>query len=193
MTLRFARVSVGCVFLAAAAWPVLAQSKPTTATHIKNFGRVNGIMYRGAQPDAQDYPALAAMGVKTVIDLQRDGEGAEQGLVEEAGMKFHRIEMSDSDHPRHEQIDEFLKLVTDPANQPVFVHCHGGRHRTGAVIAIYRMTYEGWDFGRAFNEMKQYQFDKGFGHGALKDCVYDHYEHLGHIAAEASQSATSNK
>ena len=42
--------------------------------------------------------------------------------------------------PTPDQIVEFLRIVNDPANQPVFVHCWGGRHRTGVMTAIYRMT-----------------------------------------------------
>src|SRR5262245_32496175 len=61
---------------------------------IDNFGQINASYYRGAQPEGQDYTDLAALGVKTIIDLQMDGIAAEQKLVEAAGMKFHRIKMT---------------------------------------------------------------------------------------------------
>ena len=64
---------------------------------IDNFGQVNPTYYRGAQPDDRDYNDLAALGVKTVIDLQRDGVAAEEQLVKSAGMKFHRIAMTTRD------------------------------------------------------------------------------------------------
>lgn len=83
--------------------------------------------------------------------------------------------LSSSARPTSEQAQQFLKLVDDPSNQPVFIHCHGGRHRAGAMTAIYRMTHDGWSADQAYAEMKQYEFDKGFGHGALKDYVYDYY------------------
>jgi tyrosine-protein phosphatase SIW14 len=194
MNLRFARVCAVVAIPVTLLVPALTLAESPSECRIKNFGRVNDIMYRGAQPDKKDYPVLAHMGIKTVIDLQREGEDNEQGLVEAAGMRFYRIPMSDSDHPKHEQIEQFLKLVTDPENQPVFIHCHGGRHRTGATIAIYRMAYEGWDFDRAFAEMKQYEFTRGFGHGALKDCVYDHAQHIAQVtAASASPANNSHK
>ena len=51
---------------------------------------------------------------------------------------------ADSDeHPRvptAQEIAAFMKIVTDPESQPVYVHCVGGRHRTGVMTAIYRMT-----------------------------------------------------
>ena len=145
---------------------------------IKNFGCINENYFRGAQPQARDYADLAALGVKAVLDLEQDGEAGESKLVEAAGMKFYRIKMNTQDKPSREQIAAFLKIVDDPANQPVFVHCHGGRHRTGVMTAVYRLMHDGWSAERAFAEMKQYQFNKGFGHGALRDFVYEYYAGL---------------
>lgn len=142
---------------------------------IKNFGCINENFYRGAQPRERDFAELAAAGIKTVIDLQQDGEAHEQQLVEAAGMKFYRIGLSDSSWPSPEKTAKFLKLVNDPANQPVFVHCHGGKHRAGAMTAIYRITHDGWNADRAYEEMRQYNFESGFGHGTLRDFVYDYY------------------
>ena len=75
------------------------------AVRIKNFGSVNNQYYRGAQPEGQDYAALAALGVKTVIDLQEDGETAEAKSVEAAGMKFYRIGMTTHAKPNRKQVD----------------------------------------------------------------------------------------
>jgi tyrosine-protein phosphatase SIW14 len=139
---------------------------------IDNFGKVNDNYFRGAQPDGRDYTDLAALGVKTVIDLQRDGDPSEQTLVEAAGMKFHRIKMTTREEPTKEQLASFLKLVNNPANQPVYVHCAGGRHRTGVMTAIYRMTHDGWNAEQAFKEMKQYKFGADFLHPEFKRFVY---------------------
>jgi len=163
------------VFFAAAQ---AAQRDNQANIRISNFGCINETYYRGAQPGRRDYTDLAALGVKTVIDLQQDGERDEQQLVEGARMKFYRIGLSDNAWPTEAQASQFLSLVGDPSNQPVFVHCHGGRHRAGAMTAIYRMTHDGWSAEQAYAEMKQYDFDKGFGHGALKDYVYDYQRHM---------------
>jgi len=146
-----------------------------TKVQINNFGKINETYYRGAQPDSRDYADLAAMGVKTVIDLTRDGREDEPGLVQRAGMKFYRIPLTTSEAPSAASIDQFLKLVNDPANQPVFVHCQGGRHRTGAMTAVYRITKDGWTADKAYQEMKQYRFEGFPGHPELKRFVYDYY------------------
>ncbi|HSQ24775.1 MAG TPA: hypothetical protein VLN44_10195, partial [Pyrinomonadaceae bacterium] len=58
-----------------------------------------------------------------------------------------------------EQVTYFLSIVNDPANWPVYVHRKGGRHRTGAMTAIYRISHDGWTGDQAFNEMKEYDFN----------------------------------
>jgi tyrosine-protein phosphatase SIW14 len=168
-----------------------AQRNKASKVRIENFGCINETFYRGAQPKGSDYQDLAGMGIKTVIDLQREGEADEQSLVESAGMKFIRIPMSDKEPPSAEQSAQVLRLINDPANQPVFIHCRGGRHRTGAMTALYRMTHDEWTADRAYNEMKQYDFEHGYGHGALKLYVYDYYSRMDRKAVVVS--TTPNK
>ena len=148
-----------------------SQVAALSAIRIDNFGVVNDAYYRGAQPKGDDYRDLAALGVKTVIDLTKDGRDDEKGLVEAAGMKFHRIPMTTTDRPSDEAIAEFLSMVNDPANQPVYVHCQGGRHRTGTMTAVYRMTQNHWSAAQAYDEMKQFRFEGFPGHPELKDFV----------------------
>src|SRR5947207_81252 len=70
-----------------------------TSIRIDNFGRINDNYYRGAQPQSRDYADLAGIGVKTVIDLTKDGDSLEPTLVQRAGMNFYRIPMTTSDRP----------------------------------------------------------------------------------------------
>jgi tyrosine-protein phosphatase SIW14 len=157
--------------LVVAASAARAGNARLSSIRIDNFGMVNDHYYRGAQPIASDYPDLAALGVKTVIDLTFDGREDEKGLVEAAGMKFVRIPLTTTDAPSDEAIARFLSLVNEPANQPVYVHCQGGRHRTGTMTAIYRISQDGWTPARAYEEMKQYRFEGFPGHPVLKKFV----------------------
>jgi protein tyrosine/serine phosphatase len=146
---------------------------------IDNFGQVDPHYFRGAQPKGRDFDDLAKLGVKLVIDLAAEGDSNERANAERAGMKFVRIPMSTSERPSQGAIDQFLSLVNDQANQPVYVHCMGGRHRTGVMTAVYRMTNEGWTADRAFSEMKQYKFGADFLHPVLKAFVFDFFAQLG--------------
>ena len=161
----------------AAAAPVSATEQLLAKITIDNFGRVNDGYYRGAQPQGHDYADLAALGVKTVIDLTADGDASESATVTREGMKFFRIPMTTSDAPRAAAIAQFLGLVNDPANQPVYVHCQGGRHRTGTMTAVYRMTQDGWNADQAFAEMQKYKFGAAFLHSTLKEFVFDYDTH----------------
>src|SRR3954471_5294438 len=91
--------------------PVMAKGSPdptgsTTAivdiskVHVANFGKVNSTYYRGSQPEGQDYADLAALGVKTVINLTSDdAEANEQAMTENAGMTYVQIPMTTHEPP----------------------------------------------------------------------------------------------
>ena len=146
--------------------------------HIDNFGRISDTYYRGAQPDLRGFADLAKLGVKTVIDLTADGRADERAMVEHERMKFYRIPLTTSDQPSDAAVIRFLKLVSDAASQPVYVHCQGGRHRTGVMTAVYRMTHDGWSVDQAYGEMKQYRFEGFLSHPILKGFVFDYYTQL---------------
>ncbi len=166
---KVSRARAAVYFVLLLSVPVAAQ---TSQPSIDNFGTVNDHYYRGAQPSAREYADLAAFGVKTVIDLQEDGNPLALAQVERAGMKYVRIPMNTRVAPTAAQLASFLELVNDPANQPVYVHCAGGRHRTGVMTAAYRMSVDGWTADRAFKEMKQYKFGADFLHPEFKRYVY---------------------
>jgi protein tyrosine/serine phosphatase len=157
------------------------QQTKTPADGIENFGQVNENYYRGSQPFAEDFDQLKRLGIKTVIDLRKDSERDAPEWARSAGMQYFNIPMKPSRPATQEQTDYFLKLVNDPNNWPVYVHCKGGRHRTGALTAIYRITHDGWTADQAYEEMKKYDFNSGFfgGPTAQKKYVYSFYERHG--------------
>ena len=170
-------VSVVAVALVIATWAV-AQEKPQKAAlvKIKNFGQMDDRFFRGAQPKNEaDYKALAQLGIKTVIDLTDDPKEYEKPLVESLGMKYVHIPMIAKKYPTPEATEAFLKTVNDPNTGKFYLHCAGGRHRTGAMGAVYRYEFYNWDFDKVYQEMKQYDFYPSWGHGAFKDFVKDYF------------------
>jgi tyrosine-protein phosphatase SIW14 len=166
---------VATMFALALTIPAAAQNAASSLSriHIDNFGMVNANYYRGAQPNGHDYADLAALGVKSVIDLtDSDNDPAEPAMVKAAGMKAFRIPMDTHVPPTQAQLAEFMKIIDNPANQPVYVHCVGGRHRTGVMTAVYRMTNEGWNSDRAFGEMKNYKYGADLLHSEFKRFVF---------------------
>lgn len=198
---QFSLAVVAALCLAA---PAAAQTVPggpsastpavhdTSAITIDNFGRISDTYFRGGQPEGHDYAALAASGVKTVINLESDdAQPNEAALVQAAGMQYVNIPMTTHAVPTPAQIAQFLSIVDNPADQPVYVHCVGGRHRTGVMTAIYRMTDDGWSGTQAFAEMKKFKFGMDFLHPEFKSFVLAyHATATAHAAAAAAAPAT---
>lgn len=156
----------------------VAQETPQRAAYvkIKNFGQMDDRFFRGAQPKTEeDYKALAALGIKTIIDLTDDPKEYEKPLVESMGMKYVHIPMIAKKYPTPAATEAFLKTVNDPSTGKFYLHCAGGRHRTGAMGAVYRYEFYNWDFDKVYQEMKQYDFYTSWGHGAFKDFVKDYH------------------
>jgi protein tyrosine/serine phosphatase len=172
-----------------------AKSKESSFPNIKikNFGQMDDRFYRGARPKEEDYKALAALGIKTVIDLTDNSKEYEQPAVEAAGLRYVNIPMVDKSYPSMEQVNEFLKVVDDPATGKFFLHCAGGRHRTGVMGAVYRFNHDQWNLDQVMTEMNQYDFNSGFGHGKQKDFVQDYWQQFQAKQANTSTSAAGGR
>ena len=169
--------------------PAFAQAPIRAVTwesiRIYNFAKVNDDYYRGGQPMGEDYADLAAIGVKTVINLtnSNDGQAEEQATVEQYGMRYVHIPMSTRKPPTEKEVATFLAAVDDEGD--VYVHCVGGRHRTGVMTGVYRMTRDGLTGEQAFKEMKQYKYGPDFLHPEFKDFVLGYSAQVAHAAAAA--------
>jgi protein tyrosine/serine phosphatase len=140
---------------------------------LDNLGVVDGRIYRGEQPKREDFAALAKIGVKTIIDLRADARSASRTEAEAAGLKYINIPIRNGGTPNDDQAAAFMKAVEDPANGVVYVHCAGGRHRTGSMLAVYRMLHDNWTVEQAYDEMLAYDFYTRNGHKGFKTFVFD--------------------
>lgn len=124
---------------------------------LPNAGRVGPGIYRGAQPKPEGYATLAALGIRTVVNL-RAGHG-EREAVESLGMRSVEIPMKAYRDVDAETVEKVMAVMRDPALRPVFVHCAQGQDRTGVVVAVYRMEVDGWSEAEAEAEMQMYGFN----------------------------------
>jgi protein tyrosine/serine phosphatase len=168
-------MAIATLAILALTLPASAQLAVISSVRIDNFAKVNEAYFRGAQPVGSDYADLAGLGVKTVINLIGDDDldRTEQSSVEKHGMRYIQIPMSTRRAPTTEQLQAFLTVVNDPASQPVYVHCVGGRHRTGVMTAVYRMMKDGISGAEAFTEMKRFKYGPDFLHPEFKKFVYE--------------------
>jgi protein tyrosine/serine phosphatase len=51
--------------------------------------------------------------------------------------------------PAQKNLDMFFKIMDNPANYPVLIHCYHGVGRAEMYSALYRIEYEGWDKDKA--------------------------------------------
>lgn len=178
MTKQILRMGFLFTVLALSNFVTNAQTSPSEFPNVKieNFGKMDDRYYRGAQPEPGDYQALKDLGVNTVIDLRNDPTDYERSAVEALGMKYVNIPMSGWKYAKDTQVEEFMKLMNDPATGVVYAHCKAGRHRTGLTGAVYRLEKYGWDYDAAYKEMKNYNYSSWPVHFNIKSYVKDYFK-----------------
>jgi protein tyrosine/serine phosphatase len=128
---------------------------PIEKPGLSNFHHVSDDLYRGAQPTAEGFRQLQAMGVKTVINLRFFHSDRE--LITGTDLDYEEIPMN-TWHAEDEDVVRFLTLVSDKSRAPFFVHCQHGADRTGMMCAVYRIVIQGWTRDEAIKEMTSGRF-----------------------------------
>ena len=148
-------------------------------TYQKRFRVVTpGRFYRSGCMTAAGLEATIKMyGIRTVINLMEESPDPvlqphyfapasvkESALVTKVGARY--IAMTVEYLPRHRALSEqpetiarYLEILDDPKSYPVLIHCKAGLHRTGVLVALYRMELEGWTKDQALAELRA----NGFG------------------------------
>jgi hypothetical protein len=147
--------------------------------HGKRLREVSpGRVYRSGQMTADGFAeAVARFHIRTIINLQDEypdpdvnlcalGSGTvkETDLCRQLGVHYvylppDLIPRRQIPEHRPKAIDRLLKLLDDPDNYPVLLHCRAGLHRTGVMVEVYRMEYERWGPRQALQELRA----NGFG------------------------------
>lgn len=139
------------VFTAALA----AQEAPAAPPGASHYTRIDAAFACAGATDASAFPALAREGFHAVINLRTAAEeGADidgaRAAAEAAGLRFIHIPFSGAS-PDPAVLDRFLAAVSDPANQPAYIHCHSA-NRASAAWLVKRVMIDGWPVARAVDE-----------------------------------------
>jgi protein tyrosine/serine phosphatase len=158
--------ALGVALLATQAGPPLPSLAPAERLGplrgVENVAELAPGFYRGGAPSAAGLDSLKSMGIKTVVNLRHYHGTTEEQRCRERGIDYVRIVLESSDAPNDEDVRRFLRVVTDPARRPVYVHCWRGKDRTGVMVAAYRLAVQGWPRDAALAEMDAFGFYRGW-------------------------------
>jgi len=125
---------------------------PSAPKSLPRFLQVAPGIYRGGQPQDGGYEWLKQHGVKTIINLRSERD--ERTQVEALGLNYVYLPMDALGEIPPNAIQTFLDTVSDPARQPVFIHCHRGADRTGFMVGVFRIAKQGWSPEQAYEEAR---------------------------------------
>lgn len=138
------------------------------AEGIRNFLRVNEKICTGGQPTLEQLAELKAGGIRAVLNLRRPAEkqtprpgaeplaydaAAEAAQAERLGLRYFNIPV-DPEAPTDAQVDEFLRILADRENRPLFIHCSSA-NRVGAFWMIRRVLVDEWSLEEAEAEARR--------------------------------------
>jgi uncharacterized protein (TIGR01244 family) len=126
-----------------------------TIDGVRNFTRVDDTVGCAGATEPKALAEIAKRGYKSVINLREQGEvGAaieeSRKAAEAAGLKFFHLPLVTS-KPDPAIADSFIKVLADPANLPVYIHC-ASANRAAALLLAKRMLVDKWSEEKAVAE-----------------------------------------
>ncbi|MGB2636982.1 MAG: hypothetical protein WAM58_23845 [Candidatus Acidiferrum sp.] len=167
---------VGCISAASDATAPVEQSLASEKLHIsgiRDAGKVNDFLYRGAQPNDKVLEELQELGITTIVDLRGERHGLitkERKHAESLGMDFINLPGNGWSPPPDKQVAQFFSLMQETPRRRVFLHCWLGGDRSGVFIATYRIAFDGWTPEQAIREMHVFHYNS-FWHPAMTKYV----------------------
>ncbi len=135
-----------------------SQVKKESVPGITNFAQIETTVACAGAVTPASVAEIKKMGYKAIFNLRlpteqgADIEG-EAAAAKAAGVNFVHLPLNAAS-PDPAVVDSFLKAVTEPGNQPAFIHCASG-NRAAAMWFIKRVVVDKWDNDRAMVEAAQ--------------------------------------
>ena len=135
-----------------------SQVKKSSIEGITNFAQVETTVACAGAVSPSAVAGIKKMGFASIINLRLDTEKgadveAEAAAAKAAGINFVHLPV-DGAKPDPAVADRFLKVITEPGNQPAMIHCASG-NRAAAMWMIKRVLIDKWDNDRALEEAGQ--------------------------------------
>lgn len=131
-----------------------AQQVGSGGAGVAKLYQVTPQLYRSAQPDANGFRAVEALGIRTVVSLRQTVNDVP--LAAGTDLALYRVPMKSRyvGENNGTKVVQAMRAVREGmARGPVLVHCHHGADRTGLIAALWRVMYEGWSRQQAIDEL----------------------------------------
>jgi len=129
-----------------------SSQKATLIDEAKNFYRVDELLFRSAQLDGSYAAKLRELGIKSIVNLRHFSRGGDRRAFGDQFWLANKPLQSWEIKPA--QIADVLRTIRERQKEgAVLVHCYHGADRTGLVVAMYRVIYQGWSLDAARSEM----------------------------------------
>ncbi len=131
---------------------------PLKLDGMPNLNLVAPNLYRSAQPTAEGFKAAQEqLHLQTSLSLRESSNDTD--LLVGTGIDTQSVPMNAA-HITDAEIISALKIIRAAQDKgPVLVHCLHGADRTGVVIAMYRILYQGWSKSEAIDELRNGGFN----------------------------------
>jgi uncharacterized protein (TIGR01244 family) len=150
-----------------------AQVTKESVPGITNFSKVGTTIACAGATTPEAVAEVKKLGYSAIVNLRQASEAganieAATAAAKAAGIKYVHLPFNTAS-PDPAVVQGFLEAVTNPANQPVFVHC-ASANRAAALWMIKRMNVDGWAADRAGEEAAAL----GLTNAALKTFALDY-------------------
>lgn len=142
-----------------------------------NFGAVSSDVYRSSFPRSEHFEFLRQLHLRSIIVLIPEPYPEEnRKFVEENGIRLFQIGLSGNKEPfvkmEAEKLAQALRVILNPDNRPVLIHCNQGKHRTGCVVGCLRRLQH-WSLSMIFDEYRRSAVPKARGLDQLMIELFD--------------------
>lgn len=150
-----------------------AQVKKETLEGITNFSKIESTVACAGAITPASVAGIKKMGFASIFNLRQATEqganiDAEAAAAKTAGINFVHVPFNGA-QPEAGAVDQFVKAISMPANNPAFIHCGSG-NRAAAMWFVKRAVVDKWDNDRAMAEATEL----GFSNQALKTFMLEY-------------------
>lgn len=121
-----------------------------------NFAVVDNGIFRSGFPQPVNFSFIKSLGLRSIVYLCPEPYPEESlEFLKSTGIKLHQFGIDGHKEPfvsiPEDTVCQALRVVLDPKNHPVLIHCKRGKHRTGCVVGCFRKLQK-WCLSSVFDE-----------------------------------------